>query len=85
MGFYDDSTKLVITRNEAIGAFCIVKPNGSHSSLGFPATMKIGDVAREVAGNNPGKQLGILSECFGPATKRVYGPIVWMKLNFHLN
>lgn len=81
---FNNETSYVIARNDAIGYYCRVNPNGSHSPLAYKVDMKVGEVARIVAKLYPEKQIGIMSDTFGPATKQVYGEIVWMKKGFEL-
>lgn len=81
MSKYDTNTQMLITRNLSIDKWVHVMPNGSHISLGYPASEKAGDIAKTVA-RMTGKQIGILSEVFGPACKALYGEIVWFKKGF---
>ena len=78
---YDPKTQMVITRNLGIDAIVHVLPNGAHVSLGYPGSEKLGDVAK-IAARLTGKQIGILSEAFGPNVKAAFGEIVWLKKGF---
>lgn len=80
MGFYDRSKQIVITRNLGVDKWAIVEPNGSHVPMSeCPAAMKAGEVIAHVATKISTEiQIGILSEVFGPAVKRVYGEVVWL-------
>jgi hypothetical protein len=73
---------LVIGRNEGVGRWAIVREDGSHKPLGFPASMKAGDVARAMACAYPDNQIGVLASDFGPEAVKTYGEIVWLRKGF---
>lgn len=83
--------RILLARNPAVERWCRVvtsedphegRANGSHIPLGFPASMKAGDVARAVAMTLPHSQIGILSDAFGPRVRAAYGEIVWLVPGF---
>jgi hypothetical protein len=82
MAFYDDSKQIVIGRNVGIDSWVIVKPNGAHSRIDYHTSIKAMDVAKAVAKMFPDKEVGVSSDCFGPVTRHIYGPIVWLKPGF---
>jgi len=82
MPFYNEATQMVIGRNYVIMDMVHVRSNGAHDPLKIDINTKMGDVAKIVAKANPNKQIGIMSECFGPATKAAYGEVVWFKHGF---
>lgn len=83
--------KLVITRNQGIGKFAIVNSDGSHTPLGFDASMKAGDVAAIMAKAYPNTQIGIETSTFENGgnwmrsqVRSLYGEVVWMKPGFEV-